>query len=94
MKSECGFVFDEAKFDEVCSSVFDADSSVQRARFMGLMDAHKQQFGVDGEEFYSSPGRIEILGNHTDHNGGKVLCAAINFDTLACVSSRDDGIIE
>ncbi|MDE5601051.1 MAG: galactokinase, partial [Clostridia bacterium] len=94
MKSDCGFIFDEAKFDEVCKDVFGADSSSQRERFMGLMQAHKEQFGVDGEEFYSSPGRIEILGNHTDHNGGKVLCAAINFDTLALVSSRDDGIIE
>ncbi|MBD5091899.1 MAG: galactokinase [Clostridiales bacterium] len=94
MNSECGFTFDEAKFDALCKDVFDSEPSVQRARFNGLVEAHKQQFGVDVEEFYSSPGRIEILGNHTDHNGGKVLCAAINFDTLACVSSRDDGIIE
>lgn len=34
------------------------------------------------------------MGNHTDHNGGKVLCAAINYDTLASVSTRTDDVIE
>ncbi len=34
----------------------------------------------------STPGRTEISGNHTDHNGGKVIAASINLDTLLCVS--------
>ncbi|MDE6301962.1 MAG: galactokinase, partial [Clostridia bacterium] len=87
-------IFDSPAFDRICAGIFHTDGSAQKERFIGLLDAHKDCFKVDGEEFYSSPGRIEIIGNHTDHNGGKVLCAAINFDTLACVSSRDDGIIE
>ncbi len=82
------------KFDGVCRRVFHTDGAEQADRFCSLLKAHRECFGVDAKEFYSSPGRIEIIGNHTDHNGGKVLCAAINFDTLACVSPRDDGIIE
>ena len=41
----------------------------------------------------SSPGRTEIIGNHTDHNRGKVLAAAINLDTLAVVTAREDTLV-
>jgi galactokinase len=35
---------------------------------------------------FSAPGRIEVGGNHTDHNNGRVLAAAINLDTIAVAS--------
>ena len=35
--------------------------------------------------FFSSPGRAEIVGNHTDHNHGKVLAASVNLDVIAIV---------
>lgn len=38
----------------------------------------------------SAPGRTELCGNHTDHNNGRVLAAAVNLDTVAAVSPRDD----
>lgn len=38
--------------------------------------------------FFSSPGRTEIIGNHTDHNGGKVLAASITMDTIG-VAARN-----
>ncbi|MCL2751991.1 MAG: galactokinase [Firmicutes bacterium] len=56
------------------------------ARIQGVRDVFKKTFGAGAEAIFSSPGRIEILGNHTDHNGGKVLTGAINRDTLAAVS--------
>ncbi len=62
-------------------------------RYKRLFDMHLNETGYEAEDFFSSPGRIEIVGNHTDHNGGKVLCAAITVDTLGAVSKRDDGII-
>jgi galactokinase len=36
--------------------------------------------------FYSAPGRTELGGNHTDHNRGRVLCAAVDLDAVACAS--------
>jgi hypothetical protein len=33
--------------------------------------------------FFSTPGRTELCGNHTDHNGGMVLAAAVNLDMVA-----------
>lgn len=82
------------KFEKACNDVFHVCKNEEIARFEELIGMHKSTFNTEDVEFFSSPGRIEIVGNHTDHNGGKVLCAAINFDTLASVSKRTDGIIE
>jgi galactokinase len=61
-------------------------------RYADLYKRHAGRF--DGEVFFfSSPGRIEICGNHTDHNNGKVLAAAVTIDTLACVSLNDENTI-
>ena len=46
-------------------------------------------FGSEGElHFFSAPGRTEIGGNHTDHQHGKVLAAAINLEMLAAVAEN------
>ena len=44
----------------------------------------------DPKYVFSSPGRIELLGNHTDHNHGKVLVSSINLKILSVVSPTDD----
>ena len=63
----------------------------QVARYQALGQRHRDTFGqADQVVFISAPGRTEIGGNHTDHNHGKVLAAAINLDTLAAVSRRED----
>ncbi len=46
-------------------------------------------FGAAPERYFSAPGRTEIGGNHTDHQRGRVLAAAVNLDTLAAV--RENG---
>ena len=42
-------------------------------------------FGRIPERYFSAPGRTEIGGNHTDHQRGRVLAAAVNLDTRAAV---------
>ena len=42
-------------------------------------------FGTMPERYFSAPGRTEIGGNHTDHQRGRVLAAAVNLDTRAAV---------
>ncbi len=88
------FFDNNSVFDNTCKQVYGEDFASQKPRFLELLDMHKSAFNTANVDYYSSPGRIEIVGNHTDHNGGKVLCAAINYDTLASVSPRTDGIIE
>ena len=45
----------------------------------------KATFGGTPERYFSAPGRTEIGGNHTDHQRGRVLAAAVNLDTVAAV---------
>ena len=42
-------------------------------------------FGGTPDRYFSAPGRTEIGGNHTDHQRGRVLAAAVNLDTVAAV---------
>ena len=46
-------------------------------------------FGGEPTRYFSAPGRTEIGGNHTDHQRGRVLAAAVNLDTVAAV--RENG---
>lgn len=62
-------------------------------RFSSLIEEHNSLFHKDKPALFSSPGRTEISGNHTDHNLGLVIGAAINLDTIAAVSKRDDNKI-
>ena len=63
----------------------------QRERYGALIRAHEEAFGArEGLELFSAPGRTEIGGNHTDHNGGRVLAASVNLDTLCAASPRAD----
>ena len=63
------------------------------ARFASLISDHKDLFGKSDPLVFSAAGRTEIAGNHTDHNQGKVIGAAINLDTIAAVSARDDSLV-
>ena len=49
-------------------------------------------FGKAPERYFSAPGRTEIGGNHTDHQRGRVLAAAVNLDVRAAVAlnGRDE----
>lgn len=70
------------------------DVEFQRKRFTELAQSFEKDFGENADlRFFSAPGRTEVGGNHTDHNNGKVLAAAINLDAIAAVSPREDSII-
>ena len=50
-------------------------------------------FGGAPERYFSAPGRTEIGGNHTDHQRGRVLAAAVNLDTRAAVRLNGSDVI-
>ena len=50
-------------------------------------------FGGTPTCYYSAPGRTEIGGNHTDHQRGRVLAAAVNLDTVAAVCPNGTDVI-
>lgn len=57
----------------------------QKKRYNKLYEDFGRIFGERPEKYFSSPGRTEISGNHTDHNNGIVIAASINLDSIACV---------
>ena len=63
----------------------------QFERYDDLAGTFRRQFHREPEAFVSAPGRTEVVGNHTDHQNGKVLAASVNLDTVAAVAPRDDG---
>ena len=52
------------------------------ARFQKLADNFAKTYKHDKAEYFTSAGRTEIIGNHTDHNGGKVIAGSINLDAI------------
>ncbi len=60
-----------------------------RARTADVLEGFQQCFGTRQNTpimLCSAPGRTEICGNHTDHQHGHVLAAAVNVDFLACAA--------
>src|ERR1700693_1533045 len=51
---------------------------------------HRQRFGMEGRIF-AAPARVNLIGEHTDYTGGFVMPMAIDFQTVAVVSAREDG---
>ena len=58
-------------------------------RYKDILDGFEKQFGQRDVSLFSSPGRTEISGNHTDHNNGKVLGGSINLDCIAVAAVND-----
>lgn len=59
-------------------------------RVRALAADFQTRFGNPPELFVSSPGRIEVCGNHCDHQNGCVVAAAVDADNLAAVSRSGD----
>ena len=51
----------------------------------------REHFGCNEAITVQSPGRVNLLGEHTDYNDGFVLPCAIDFYTIVCASPRADG---
>ena len=66
----------------------------QTARYQRMIRRHEELIASEKPLWMiSAPGRAEIIGNHTDHNRGKVLAAAVNLDALAAVTPREDDMV-
>ncbi len=64
------------------------------ARYAAAADRFGELFGTEREVMlFSAPGRTEIGGNHTDHQRGRVLAAAVTLDVIAVTAKNQDNVI-
>lgn len=70
-----------------------ADLKRNAARYIDIMKKFASEFGNSEIEFFSSPGRTEIGGNHTDHNYGRVLAGAVNLDIIGVAGKNNSDVI-
>ena len=64
-----------------------------RTRCMEAAEGFRLTFGYPAQALFSAPGRTELGGNHTDHQRGCVLAAAVDLDILAASAVTDSGVI-
>ena len=68
--------------------------SYYRERIGRTLDNFAAHYGPERDVcVFSVGGRSEISGNHTDHNGGRVIAAPVNLDIIAVAAPRGDGVI-
>lgn len=85
-------------FDNIFKNLYGEDLVLyQCARYKNAVISFENIYGNAGEDsdvsVFSVPGRTEVSGNHTDHNNGCVLAAAVNLDIIAIAQKTDDNII-
>lgn len=83
------------KLDHAMVTLYGADAlEQQKARYAEAIESFTKTFGERKTLLlFSAPGRTELGGNHTDHNHGRVLAAAVNLDVIAVVAPSDSGRI-
>lgn len=83
--------------DQIISTLYGAEPKVlfrQKKRYIDAIFKFQILFPNDEDvHIFSAPGRSEIGGNHTDHQHGCALAAAVDLDVIAVVSINNDGII-
>lgn len=72
--------------------LYGSGALAQCGRYAALAGSFRQAFREEPRMFFSVPGRSELGGNHTDHQNGCVLTAAVDLDTVAAVR-RDAGAL-
>ncbi|WP_272701628.1 galactokinase [Desulfovibrio sp. Fe33] len=65
----------------------------QRTRYLNLLSRFELWLGSGPVALILAPGRTELGGNHTDHNLGVVMAAAVHFDCLAAARPNDGSVV-
>lgn len=82
------------EFEKMLTTLYGADrAATARSRCSAVIDGFLQYFGKVPEALFSAPGRTEIGGNHTDHQRGHILAAAVDLDLLAAVLRSQSDLI-
>ena len=84
----------EPTFEETLVRLYGAEHGEDaRARCAEVLAGFAKTFESQPEALFSAPGRTEVGGNHTDHQHGRVLAAAVDLDILAAAAPNQSGMI-
>ena len=83
----------DIKNTQVLKKIYGDDAKRQLDRYEKIGKKFEELFGEGKCEFFSTSGRSEIIGNHTDHQHGMVLAAGINLDAVAAVRKTGDMLV-
>ena len=84
----------EPAFEETLVRLYGAEHGEDaRARCAEVLAGFAKTFESQPEALFSAPGRTEVGGNHTDHQHGRVLAAAVDLDILAAAAPNQSGMI-
>ncbi len=89
-------MFNIEQFNTVFSKLYGDDLKAlnyHKSRYEKLITTFINHFGDSEFLFFSTPGRTEIGGNHTDHNLGRVLAASVNLDSIAVAAKNNSNQI-
>ena len=85
------------QFDDRLRTVYGERSvAVAYGRIESVVNGFCEKFDREKTRdlmIFSAPGRTELGGNHTDHQGGWAIAGSVNMDTIACVARRGDAVI-
>ncbi len=85
---------DKGIYDSQLRHIYSNRAGGQKQRYKKAVENFEKLFCGQREIcIISAPGRVELVGNHTDHQHGRVLAAAIDMDMIAVCSKRSDCII-
>lgn len=81
--------------EKTLEKLYGADAvSMQKSRYEAAEKSFEEIYGNSGNiRFFSAPGRTEVGGNHTDHNRGCVMAAAVGLDVIAVVSPCEGSVV-
>ena len=85
---------EKGEYSEILAQLY-PDPETQSARWCAVTKGFTELYGEPDEalRLFSAPGRVEIGGNHTDHQRGSVLTAAVHLDTACAAAKNNTGII-
>jgi galactokinase len=78
---------------EVLNQVYGESAAAAKVRLEELGSRYEELFGAADLAYFTAPGRTEIIGNHTDHNGGKILAASITMDTICAAAPNGTSMV-
>ena len=88
--------FDIRNYEKAFQQIYghdEAELEKQFSRYTELYKNFAELFGEADIHLFSTPGRTELGGNHTDHNHGRVLAASVDLDSISIASDNDENII-